>query len=236
MINRMILTAVLAAATSLGALTMASAVELHLAHWVPASHPIQKFGIDPWVKAVEEASNGRIHITIFPVQQLGAAPDHYDMTRDGIADIGYVNPGYTAGRSPMASLIEILFLANNAKAGVHAMHEWYLDYVEKEMSEVKLCVMNPHDPGTIHSQTPVHVPADVKGMNVRPANATIARFSCIFWAVRACRSPHRRRARRWPKGRRMPSPFRGTRSTFSASTRRRPITSTYRSTSPCRPW
>ncbi|PTW53233.1 TRAP-type C4-dicarboxylate transport system substrate-binding protein [Breoghania corrubedonensis] len=175
-INRMILPAVLAAATSLATLSTASAVELRLAHWVPASHPIQKYGIEPWVKAVEEASNGRIHITIYPAQQLGAAPDHYDMTRDGITDIGYVNPGYNAGRFPIASLIEVPFLANNAKAGARAMHEWYLDYAEKEMPEVKLCVMNPHDPGTIHSKTPVHVPADVKGMNVRPANATIARF------------------------------------------------------------
>lgn len=175
-INRMILPAVLAAATSLAAHAGASATELRLAHWLPATHPIHTLGIEPWAKSIEEASDGRIQITIFPAQQLGAAPDHYDMTRDGIADIGYVNPGYSAGRFPIVSLVEVPFHANNAKAGARAMHEWYRDYADQEMSEVKLCMMNPHDPGTIHSKQPVHVPADIKGMNVRPANATIARF------------------------------------------------------------
>ncbi|AXS39687.1 TRAP transporter substrate-binding protein [Breoghania sp. L-A4] len=165
----------LSAALMFGA-TQAQAVELRLSHWVPASHPIQKLGIEPWIESIKNASNGRINITIFPAQQLGPAPDHYDMTAHGIADIGYVNPGYQAGRFPIVSLVEIPFHANNAKRGAKAMHEWYLDYAEQEMPEVKVCVLNPHDPGTIHSKKPIHMPDDVKGLNVRPANATIGRF------------------------------------------------------------
>ena len=151
-------------------------VELRLSHWVPPTHPIQTLGIEPWIKSIEEESNGRIHITIFPAQQLGAAPDHYDMTRDGIADIGYVNPGYTAGRFPIYSLLEIPFHIRDATRGAVALHEWYAKYAEKEMSDVKFCLINPHDPGTIHSKREVRVPADIKGMNVRPAHATMARF------------------------------------------------------------
>lgn len=151
-------------------------VTLRLAHWVPASHPIQKLGIEPWAESLKEDSNGRINIQIFPAQQLGAAPDHYDMARDGIADITYVNPGYQAGRFPIYSVLEIPFHMNNATDGAKAFHEWYAPIAEKEMSDVKFCLANPHDPGTIHSKTPVHVPADIKGMNVRPAHATMARF------------------------------------------------------------
>lgn len=163
-----------------GALTLATsqagAVDLRLSHWVPASHPIQTLGIEPWIESIKAASNGRITITIFPAQQLGSAPDHYDMTASGIADIGYVNPGYQAGRFPIFGLAEVPFHANNAKAAAKALHEWYLGYVEKEMPEVKLCVVNPHDPGTIHSKKQIKVPEDVRGLNVRPANATIGRF------------------------------------------------------------
>lgn len=166
---------ILAAALTLSA-TQANAVDLRLSHWVPASHPIQSFGIEPWVESIKKASNGRINITIFPAQQLGSAPDHYDMTAHGIADIGYVNPGYQAGRFPIFGLAEVPFHANNAKAAAKALHAWYLDYVEKEMPEVKLCIVNPHDPGTIHSKKQIKVPDDVKGLNVRPANATIGRF------------------------------------------------------------
>ena len=172
------ITVPIAAAMAVFACTAANAaeVELRLAHWLPPTHPVQSLGMDPWIESIREASNGRINITIFPAQQLGAAPDHYDMTRDGIADIGYVNPGYTAGRFPVYSLLEIPFHVKDAANGAVALHEWYDDYAEAEMEGVKFCLMNPHDPGTIHSKTEVKVPADIKGMNVRPAHATMARF------------------------------------------------------------
>lgn len=164
------------AAAFLATAAPAAEVTLRLSHWVPASHPAQKLGMEPWAESIRAASNGRIEITIFPAQQLGAAPDHYDMTRDGIVDIGYVNPGYQAGRFPIYSLIEIPFHVKDAAKGAVAIHEWYAPIAGTEMPEVKLCVMNPHDPGTIHSKAPIRVPADIRGLNVRPAHATMARF------------------------------------------------------------
>ena len=134
-------------------------------------------GLNPAVAAdVELRLSHWINITIFPAQQLGAAPDHYDMARDGIADITYTNPGYQAGRFPIYSLAEIPFHASNAKKGAKALHEWYAPIAETEMSDVHFCLINPHDPGTMHSKQPIKVPADVKGLNVRPAHATMARF------------------------------------------------------------
>ena len=109
-----------AAALALGISQAASAaeVDLSLAHWVPATHPLQALGMEPWAKDIEKASNGRIHITIYPAQQLGAAKDHYDMARDGIADIGFINPGYQPGRFPIMAAAELPFLFANAKGGV----------------------------------------------------------------------------------------------------------------------
>ncbi|MBF9030936.1 C4-dicarboxylate ABC transporter [Rhodobacterales bacterium HKCCE3408] len=174
----------LAAGIVAGAMAASAAgaqeVTLRLSHWVPPTHPIQTLGIEPWVQSLSEASDGRIAVTIFPAQQLGAAPDHYDMARDGIADITYTNPGYQAGRFPIYSLIEIPFLANNATAGAQALHEWYAPIAETEMSDVKFCLANPHDPGTFHSRDPIHVPADIDGLNVRPAHATMARFVSLL--------------------------------------------------------
>lgn len=154
----------------------AAEVELRLAHWLPPTHPVQTAGIEPWIASLKEASGGRIDVQIFPAQQLGSAPDHYDMTRDGIADIGWINPGYQAGRFPIYSLVEIPFHMDNAPRGAAALHEWYLPFAEKEMEGVKFCMANPHDPGTFHSKEPIVEPADVKGKNVRPAHSTMARF------------------------------------------------------------
>jgi len=167
-------------ATALAALTAGSAaaqeVTFRLAHWLPPTHPVQEMGMTEWIDSIKEASDGRIDFQIFPAQQLGAAPDHYDMTRDGIADFGYVNPGYQAGRFPIYSLVEIPFHMDNAVRGAKAMHEWYAPLAEEEMADVKFCLANPHDPGTFHSKSELKVPADVNGLSVRPAHATMARF------------------------------------------------------------
>jgi TRAP-type C4-dicarboxylate transport system substrate-binding protein len=45
---------------------------------------------------------------------------------------------------------------------------------------VKFCLINPHDPGTIHSKMPIKVPADIAGKNIRPAHATMARFVSLL--------------------------------------------------------
>ena len=70
--------------------------ELKLSHWVPPSHPLQK-ALEDWGSSIEKASNGTITYKVYPAQQLGKAFDHYDMARDGIADVTYISPGYQPG-------------------------------------------------------------------------------------------------------------------------------------------
>lgn len=158
----------------------AAEVELTLSHWVPGTHPLQVTGMEPWAESIKQASNGRIEISIFPASQLGAAGDHYDMARDGIVDIGFINPGYQPGRFPVMAAAEIPFLFANARGGIRALTEWYDQYAEQEMGDTYFCMAISHDPGTIHSKEPVIVPADIKGKNVRPANATEARFVSLL--------------------------------------------------------
>ncbi len=155
----------------------AQEVTLRLSHWVPPTISPATKGINPWAESVMEASEGRIAIQIFPAQQLGRAPDHYDMAVQGIVDLSYVNPGYTAGRFPIYGLTEVPFMADDSVGAAQAIHEWYMAYgAEAEMSDVKLCFVHPHGPGAMHSQEDILNPADVAGKNVRPAHATMARF------------------------------------------------------------
>jgi len=148
--------------------------ELKLAHWVPPSHPLQK-ALEDWGSSVEKASGGTIKYKVYPAQQLGKAFDHYDMARDGIADLTYVNPGYQPGRFPIIGAGELPFLISNAKGGSQALDAWYRKHAEKEMRDVKFCLAFLHDPGTFHSRgKKITVPGDIKGMKIRPAHATIA--------------------------------------------------------------
>ncbi|HEX2652911.1 MAG TPA: TRAP transporter substrate-binding protein [Xanthobacteraceae bacterium] len=147
--------------------------ELKLAHWLPASHPLHKT-MEDWGAAVQKASNGTITYKVFPAQQLGKAFDHYDMARDGIADMTYINPGYQPGRFPIAAAGEMPFLFADAGNGSAAYDAWYRKYAAQEMKDVKFCVAFIHDPGAFHSRKKIVLPEDIKGMKMRPAQATIA--------------------------------------------------------------
>jgi TRAP-type C4-dicarboxylate transport system substrate-binding protein len=158
------------------ALAQDKTFELKLSHWVPPSHPLQK-ALEDWGASVEKDSGGTIKYKVNPAQQLGKAFDHYDMARDGIADLTYINPGYQPGRFPIIGAGELPFLMTNAKGGSQAIDAWYRKYAAKEMKDVKFCLAFVHDPGAFHStKKKIMVPADIKGMKIRPAHATMATF------------------------------------------------------------
>lgn len=149
--------------------------ELKLAHWVPPAHPLQK-AMEEWGASVEKASAGTIKFRVYPAQQLGKAVDHYDMARDGIADVTYINPGYQPGRFPIIAAGELPFLMTNAKGGSVALDAWYRKFAGSEMKDVKFCLAFAHDPGALHSKKKIETPDDIKGMKIRPAHATMATF------------------------------------------------------------
>src|SRR5262249_39793664 len=113
------------------ALAQDKTFEHKLSHWVPPTHPLQK-AMEEWGASIEKASNGTIKSKVFPSQQLGKAFDHYDMARDGIADLTYVNPGYQPGRFPIISAGELPFLVGDAKGGIRAIDSWYRKYAPSE--------------------------------------------------------------------------------------------------------
>src|ERR1700751_5317906 len=172
--------ALLVAASMTPALAAEQTVNLKISHWVPASHPLQK-ALEDWGASVEKASGGTIKSTVFPAQQLGKAVDHYDMARDGIADVTYVNPGYQPGRFPIIGAGELPFLMSDAKGGSEGLDAWYRKYAAKEMGDVKFCLAFIHFPSSFPTRNKkVVVPEDVKGMKIRPADATIANFVTLL--------------------------------------------------------
>src|SRR5580700_8639854 len=149
-------------------------VQLKLSSWVPPAHPLNP-ALQAWGADIEKDSGGTIKSTLFPSEQLGKAFDHYDMARDGIADFAYVNPGYQPGRFPIIAAGELPFLVGKAKGGNLAVDAWYRKYAAAEMKDVHYCFSFVLDPLVWHSSTKkIQVPADIKGMKIRPAQGTIA--------------------------------------------------------------
>jgi TRAP-type C4-dicarboxylate transport system substrate-binding protein len=177
--------AIAAAATlfcAFGANAQDKAVELKFAHWLPPTHSLSKTGFEPWAKSVEAASKGSIKVALFPAQQLGKAADHYDMARDGIADMTWANPGYQAGRFPVFAAGELPFLIGKPGPGSAALDSWYRKYAAQEMKDVKFCFAHLHV-GTMHAKKPITEPAQLKGMKIRSSNGTNATFMSALGAT-----------------------------------------------------
>ncbi|HRF08678.1 MAG TPA: TRAP transporter substrate-binding protein [Xanthobacteraceae bacterium] len=161
------------------ALAQDKPVHLKMGHWVPPAHPLQK-AMEEWGASVQKASNGTITFQVYPAQQLGKAPDHYDMARDGIADVTYINPGYQPGRFPIIAAGELPFLMKNGIGGSVALDKWYRKYAANEMKDVKFCLAFVHDPGALHAKKKIETPDQIKGMKIRPAHATMASFVTLL--------------------------------------------------------
>jgi TRAP-type C4-dicarboxylate transport system substrate-binding protein len=154
-------------------------VTLKMSSWVPPAHPLNP-SLIAWAADIEKESGGTIKAILFPSEQLGKAMDHYDMARDGIADLTYVNPGYQPGRFPIIAGGELPFLVANAKGGSAAFDEWYRPYAAKEMKDTHYCFAFLLDPEAFHSRRKILLPQDIKGEKVRPGDATQGAFVTLL--------------------------------------------------------
>ncbi|EFH10000.1 TRAP transporter substrate-binding protein [Pseudoroseomonas cervicalis] len=147
----------------------ADEVTLRLHHFLPAVSNVHRNFLLPWTRKVEEASQGRLKIRIFPAMQLGGAPPQlYDQARDGVADIVWTLPGYTAGRFPRIEVLELPFIANRSGlSNARATQAFAEKHLAQEFGEVQPLLFWAHDGGLIHSRNPVRRLEDMRGLKLR---------------------------------------------------------------------
>ena len=174
-----------AALAGLGQMARAQDVELKIQHFLPAVAPAQKVLIEPWAKALEEQSKGRIKSRIFPAMQLGGKPPQlYDQVRDGVADVVWTLPSYTPGRFPIMSVFELPFMINNAEATTKAAWEFYQTYAKEEFADVHPILFHVHARGLIHTKgKAVTKVEDLSGLRLRapsrPVGDALAKFGAV---------------------------------------------------------
>ena len=149
--------------------------ELKLSHWVPPSHPLQK-AMEEWGASIEQDSGGTIKYKVYPAQQLGKAFDHYDMARDGIADVTYVSPGYQPGRFPDLRRRQSA-VHDGERQRRHRGARRLVPQIRRDRDEGRQVSASPSPtiPAvSIPAPRKSWCPADIKDMKIRPAHATIA--------------------------------------------------------------
>jgi TRAP-type C4-dicarboxylate transport system substrate-binding protein len=175
MMKKLTLSLCFAAGLAFPALAQDKQVDLKISLWVPPAHPLVQASKE-WAADIEKASGGTIKSIVFPSEQLGKAFDHYDMARDGIADVTYVNPGYQPGRFPIIALGQMPFTFTDGHSGTQALDAFYRKYAPAEMKDTHFCFAFIHDPGSVFAKKKIGMPEDLKGVKVRPAQSTIAQW------------------------------------------------------------
>lgn len=147
----------------------AQTVELKLAHFMPPAHPLHAKVLEPWAKEVEEKTNGRVKIYIYPANELVGATENVDATLAGTVDIGLVLPAYTPGRFPLTSILEFPFLFKSPlQANLTA---WELmqtqPALQQEYKDFKVLWYGTTDLGHFLVNKPVKGLANLKGLRIR---------------------------------------------------------------------
>ncbi len=150
-------------------------IELKFSSWVGVGHGHHRTVMVPWAKMIEEKSHGKLKVTIYPGATLGKPADHFDMIKNGIADMGFATPGYTPGRFPLISATELPMLFKSSRGGSLAVMSLFDKYFAKELGEVKVLWIWVHPPGQFHlARKAVHRLEDMAGLKIRAATPTTA--------------------------------------------------------------
>jgi TRAP-type transport system periplasmic protein len=160
------------AALALAALTTPAAaqdVTLKVHHfWPPGAMPPSTI-LAPWCDKIAKDSGNRMKCQVYPAMQLGGTPANLiDQAKDGVVDIAWTLPGYTAGRFPLMEVFELPFMSASAEATSQAAWDYYTQHGNREFPGIKALAINVHDNGYIHTNPrQVKVMADFKGLRMR---------------------------------------------------------------------
>lgn len=147
-----------------------AAQELIMSSWLPPKHPIVVNAFEPWAEEVERVTDGRVSIRIMG-KPLGSPPAHFDMARDGVADITYGLHSFTEDdRFNRAQLGQFSFLGDDAVANSKAYWAIYggdLNAAE-EHAGTHLLGLFMHGPGLLHNNVrKIETAADMQGLKIR---------------------------------------------------------------------
>jgi TRAP-type C4-dicarboxylate transport system substrate-binding protein len=163
---------VLAAAMALSATpALSQQVTLKLHTFIPPpSNPVKTF-LKPWTEKVAEASKGRLKVQIYPSMQLGGKPPQLlDQVKDGIVDIVFTLPGYTAGRFPKLEVFELPFVHKDPVSSTLALQDFQAKHLRDEFKDYHVLLLHVHAGSMFMTKSkPITGLSDLSGLKIRTA-------------------------------------------------------------------
>lgn len=165
------------ALVGMGAAPALAQTELVMSSWLPPRHPIVVNAMEPWADQIEEVTDGRVTVRVL-ARPLGEPPAHFDMARDGVADITYGLHSFTTDDRFVRSRIgQFSFIGDDAVAGSKAFWNVYsgtLD-AQEEHAGTKLLGLFVHGPGVLWDNTHAYDSKEaIAGQKIRVPGGYVA--------------------------------------------------------------
>ena len=149
----------------------AAAKDLSLSYFMGPKHPMNGAVFTPFAEKLAEVSGGKLTVTQFPGGALNSAPPkQYSILLDGVADVAFHLPGYTAQLFPIATSVTTPNMCDTAVECTEAMWRAY-DVIENEF-DAKILALWANSPQVLFSKdTPIRTLEDIDGKIVRVTSA-----------------------------------------------------------------
>ncbi len=142
---------------------------LRFSHFWPSTGALHTDLFEPWAKKIEEDSEGRLKVEIYPSSTLSKADSTYDSTVKGIVDIGVQVQGYESGRFPLTEITQLPGLSSSAVQLSCMLQTLYDDgIISSEYEDTYPLFMMASGSGAFHTiDKPIRTPEDLRGMRIR---------------------------------------------------------------------
>ena len=177
------------ASAALSIAGIAGADELKLAHFASINYHLHVEMFVPLSERLAEATGGETTIRIYPGGELGAGPaKQYDRVIDGVADIVYVLPGYTASQFKKTLLVE---LPGITPGGVNKTEVIWnnIEHFDKEFRRTKLLgLWTAADASLLTANKKIERLSDLAGLKIRVPSRNTGRL-VEAWGATAVSMP-----------------------------------------------
>ena len=142
-------------------------VNIRFSTWhVPAGADVKNLWI-PMLEEMKKRSDGRITYTMFAGGALGKGPEHFDIVKTGLSDMGYATLTWTPGRFPLSDVLSVPIVCPAKWKGAEAGTAMYDRVLHQEFEDVKVLHINNCVMAHIWTTKPVKNLEDLKGMKIR---------------------------------------------------------------------
>ena len=163
----------------------AQEVTLKVHFFLPPTSYANTLFIQPWCDKIAKESNNRMKCQSYPSMQLGGTPPQlFEQVRDGVADVIWTLPGYTAGRFPTVEAFELPFMMKSPEATSKALWDYVQQHGQNEFKDVHPLAFHVHGPGVFHmTNKPVKTMADLRGLKLRAPTRLTNKFIAMLGAT-----------------------------------------------------